>query len=58
MPRKLELVPHLSEAELKNRYRKAKDRVEARRWHLLWKVALGWTAKDRALLCYSVVESG
>jgi len=49
MPRKLELVPHLSEAELKNRYRKAKDMVEARRWHPLWKVALGWTAKDSAL---------
>ena len=49
MPRKLELVPHLSEAEQKNRYRKAKDMVEARRWHLLWKVALGWTAKDSAL---------
>jgi hypothetical protein len=41
MPKKVELVPHLSEAELKNRYRKAKDMVEARRWHRLGKVALG-----------------
>lgn len=49
MPRKLELVPHLGEAELKERYRKAKDPVEARRWHLLWKVALGWTIKQSAL---------
>jgi len=49
MPKKVELVPHLSEAELKNRYRKAKDMVEARPWHLLWKVALGWTAKNSAL---------
>jgi transposase len=49
MPRKLELVPHLSATELKNRSRKAKDPVEARRWHLLWKVALGWTAKESAL---------
>lgn len=44
MTRKLELVRHLSQEELKNGYRKAKNMVEARRWHLLWKVALGWTA--------------
>ncbi len=38
MPKKLELIPHLSSEELQDRYRKAKDPVEVRRWHLLWKV--------------------
>ncbi len=48
MPKKLELIPHLSSEELQDRYRKAKDPVEVRRWHLLWKVSQGWSCKDSA----------
>jgi len=49
MPRKAQLVPHLTSNELKQRYRQSQDRVESRRWHLLWKVSLGWTLKNSAL---------
>jgi transposase len=49
MPKTLELVPHLPSEILQDRYRKAKDPVEVRRWHLLWKVSQGWSAKDSAL---------
>lgn len=48
MPRKVELEPHLSPGDLKARYRSSKDPVEARRCHLLWKVASGWTVKAAA----------
>jgi len=39
MPRKLHVIPHLSAAELKNRYQTSRDPVESRRWHLLWLVS-------------------
>ncbi|MEG4990294.1 IS630 family transposase [Microcoleus sp. BR0-C5] len=48
MPKKVELEPHLSHSDLKARYRSSYDPVEARRWHLLWKVASGWRVKDAA----------
>jgi len=48
MPKKAYLKPHLSETEIKNRYLKTKDRVESRRWHLLWLVSEKWTIKEAA----------
>lgn len=49
MPRKAYLVQHHSLEELKKRYLKSQDSVESRRWHLLWKVSLGWTLKNSAI---------
>lgn len=49
MPKRAYIEPHLSIEELKDRYRKTKDSVESRRWHFLWKVALGWSVKNSAL---------
>ncbi|NEO69710.1 IS630 family transposase [Moorena sp. SIO3H5] len=48
MPKKAYLADHLSNGELKKRYRASLDPVEARRWHLLWKISLGWTIKNAA----------
>jgi len=45
MPKKVHLEAHLSAQQLKQGYRDASDRVESRRWHLLWMVATGWTLK-------------
>ncbi len=44
MTRIARLEPHLSSDELKNRYKSASDRVESRRWHLLWLVSQ-WDVK-------------
>ncbi len=49
MPKKANLADHLSNSELKKRYRDYKDPVEARRWHLLWKIYLGWRIKNVAV---------
>lgn len=49
MPKKAYLAPHLSPNELKQKYLKSQDSVESRRWHLLWKVSLGWTLKNSAV---------
>ncbi|NER22402.1 MAG: helix-turn-helix domain-containing protein [Symploca sp. SIO1B1] len=49
MPKKAYLANHFSSDELKNKYRTCKEPVEARRWHLLWKISLGWTIKNAAL---------
>jgi len=46
MPKKAKLLPHLSSSELKQKYKKTSDHVESRRWHLLWKVSMGWTLKN------------
>jgi hypothetical protein len=46
MPKKAYLAEHLSSDELKDRYRNCQDSVETRRWHLLWKISLGWTIKN------------
>jgi len=45
MPKKVHLEAHLSAQQLKQGYRDASDRVESRRWHLLWMVATGWRLK-------------
>ena len=49
MPKKAYLASHFSSNELKQKYLKSQDCVESRRWHLLWKVSLGWTIKNSAL---------
>ena len=50
MPKKVKLVNHYTSDEIKERYKKSKDPVESRRWHLLWKVSLGWTIKKAAII--------
>lgn len=49
MARKVKLTDRLSPEELRDKYRKSQDLVEARRWHLLWKIALGGTVEKSAL---------
>jgi transposase len=49
MPKQAYLANHYSSDELKQKYIKSQDSVESRRWHLLWKVSLGWTIKNSAL---------
>lgn len=49
MPKKAYLAEHLSWDELRSRYRTCQDPVEVRRWHLLWKISLGWTIKNAAI---------
>ena len=48
MPKKAYLKSYLSEIEIKNRYLQIRDRVESRRWHLLWLVSQKWTIKEAA----------
>jgi len=49
MPRPIYLATYLSTSELKSRYKNSHNPVESRRWHLLWKIALGWNLKNSAL---------
>ena len=49
MPRKASLTHHCSGEELKQKYFKSQDLVESRRWHLLWKISLGWSIKNSAI---------
>lgn len=45
MARHISLEPHLTIEELEGRYRSTKDPVERSRWHFLWLLARGLTAK-------------
>lgn len=49
MPKKAYLANYYSSEELKYKYLKSQDAVESRRWHLLWKISLGWTIKNSAI---------
>jgi transposase len=49
MPRIAYLSKRYSSEELKNRYLTSRDPIEARRWHLVWKVSIGWTIKNSAI---------
>ena len=49
MARKVYLANYLSSEELKKKYFSSKDKVESRRWHLLWKISRGWNIKNSAL---------
>jgi len=48
--KRLELQPHLSVDELAHRYRSCADAKEARRWHVLWLIATGYTPQQAAEL--------
>ena len=48
MPRYAKAADHLSEDELKDRYRNAKDPIESRRYHLVLLVKQGWALKKAA----------
>ncbi len=45
MARRISLEPHLTIDELEGRYRSTMDPVERSRWHFLWLLARGLTAK-------------
>ena len=45
MPRQARLAEHLSSEELKEKYEYGQDRVERRRYHLLWLISQKWTIK-------------
>jgi len=49
MPKKAHLANHFYPNELKQNYLKSQAPVEARRWYVLGKVALGWTIKNAAI---------
>jgi hypothetical protein len=46
MVKKAHLQPYLTSPELKTRYLCTLDRVESRRWHLLWLVSKSWTIQQ------------
>ena len=43
------IANHYSCEELKQKYRSSQDQVEIKRWHLLWKITLGWSIKNSAI---------
>jgi transposase len=49
MLKKAYLSAHFQPSELQHKYLTSKDPVEARRWGLIWKVAVGWTIKNSAI---------
>ncbi|HEY9794380.1 MAG TPA: winged helix-turn-helix domain-containing protein [Leptolyngbyaceae cyanobacterium] len=49
MVKKVHLQPYLTSSQLKNRYLGSSDRVESRRWHLLWLVSKNWTIQQASL---------
>jgi transposase len=44
------LLPHLTTADVRGRYRACRDAKEGRRWHALWLVAAGRSAAEAAAL--------
>ena len=49
MPKKVTLAPHLTLRQIQENYHNSQNIVESRRWHLLWKVGIGWTVKNSAI---------
>ncbi len=49
MAKKAHIVAHYTSEELKEKYRSSPDQVEAKRWHLLWKISVGWSIKNSAI---------
>jgi len=49
MVKKAHLQPYLTSSELKARYLCCSDRVESRRWHLLWLVSKQWTIQQASV---------
>src|SRR5258708_39610290 len=59
MPRRICLEPHLTDDELRDRYRRAADPVERSHWHFLWLLAGGMTATTvAAVTSYSAYWIG
>jgi transposase len=55
MVRQLKLTPHLTSAELEQRYRRCRDPVERSHWQMLWLLAGGMaTAEVARVTSYSV----
>ena len=50
MSRTAKLANHFNTNELYQKYRKSSNSVEAKRWHLLWKISLGWNIKQSAMM--------
>lgn len=50
MPRTVTLQNHLTRAELQQRYKTAATPADARRYHALWLISQGYTAKAAATL--------
>jgi len=48
--KRIELAGHLTAEELKQRYQAAVKAAEARRWHVLWKIAEGYSTQQAAQL--------
>ena len=46
MPKKIKLKPHLSTAELENRYREARDPVERSHYQIVWLISQGKTSAE------------
>ena len=49
MSKKAYLASHLNTFELKKRYQRSKNPIESRRWHILGKIAQGWSIKNSAV---------
>jgi hypothetical protein len=55
MAHHLVLAPHLTSAELEQRYRRCRDSVELSHWQILWLPASGMpTAEEARVTSYSV----
>lgn len=50
MPRRIQIVPHLSVEELEQRYRASKDGVERSHYQIIWLLAQGHKSEDVAAL--------
>ncbi len=48
MTRKAHLESHFTPEKLKSYYLLSTDRVESRRWHLIWLISERWTIKKAA----------
>ena len=46
MPKTIKIEPHLSQEELENRYRKARDPVARNHYQILWLIGEGKTTRQ------------
>ena len=46
MPKRLSIEPHLSLAELEQRYRQSKDAVDRSHYQIIWLLASGRSSKE------------
>jgi hypothetical protein len=50
MPRTAKLASYFNRKQLYEKYRKSNNSVESKRWHLLWKISVGWNIKQSAIM--------